>query len=98
RDKPLRIAHIDTEETWRGGQRQVFWLIKGLNRKGHNNVAIVKKGSALALKLKEAGENVFEVNACGEFDIFAARKLSGALRKESIDIVHAHSAHGVALA
>lgn len=91
-----RIAHIDTERTWRGGQRQVAFLIKGLIERGHHNVLIMREQSALAAKIKDF-EHIY-VSPRGEWDIFCARTLRQKLLDQKIDIVHAHSAHAVALA
>ena len=98
--RPLRIAHIDTERTWRGGEQQVFSLAKGLGRKGHPNLVVAERGGVLACRLKRLADlvRVVEVNYWGEWDILAARAVRKEFLQEKVDIVHAHTAHGVALA
>lgn len=93
----MRIAHVDTERTWRGGQQQVLSLIEGLKAKGHQNFAVVRKGSALAERLAGVCP-LFEVDPWGEWDFIAAHRVNRFLKREKIDVVHAHSGHGVALA
>ena len=44
----MKILHIDTEKTWRGGEQQVLYLLKGLRRKGHDSTVICQPGSALS--------------------------------------------------
>ncbi len=94
----LRIAHIDTERTWRGGEQQMVSLMKGLQSRGHTNLAVVKRGSALAQKLWGDGRSLFPIRTAGEWDLWAARVVNRRLRTDEIDIVHAHTGHGVALA
>lgn len=94
----LRVAHIDTEKTWRGGQQQVFSLLNGLNKLGHKNFPIVRKHSALEKKLEESSQFFYSVTPWGEFDFLTARAIRRKLRENKIQIVHAHSAHGQALA
>lgn len=94
----LRIAHIDTESDWRGGERQMVFLMNGLRQRGHTCIPVVKRNSYLASQLKQKGEKVIELASFGEWDVLSARRLQSRLQEESIDIVHAHTAHGVALA
>jgi glycosyltransferase involved in cell wall biosynthesis len=95
---PLRIAHIDTERTWRGGEQQAFSLIRGLTARGHKNFSIVRKGAPLAHRLHDHGEEILRVSPWGEWDVCAAAAVRVKLRQEKIDIVHAHTGHAVALA
>ncbi len=94
----LRIAHIDTERTWRGGEQQVFSLVEHLSRHGHQNLIIGRSSSALSQRLKAISQEVFEVCPWGEWDLWAAHLVNRKIRRRRIDVVHAHTAHGVALA
>jgi len=96
--KKLHIAHIDTEATWRGGEQQVFSLIRGLTDRGHSALAVVRKGGALQQKLQGEPVGVMPLRPLGEWDFIAAHFLNRKLKEEKVDIVHAHTAHGVALA
>jgi glycosyltransferase involved in cell wall biosynthesis len=96
--KNLRIVHIDTERTWRGGQQQVFSLIQGLEALGHHNVAVVRRGSELGDRFKKEGIALREVSPVGEFNFIDGHFLNRWIRREGIDLVHAHTAHAVALA
>jgi len=37
---PLRIHHLNTERTWRGGEDQLLALAQGLARRGHENLVV----------------------------------------------------------
>src|SRR5690348_6278918 len=94
----MRIAHIDTERTWRGGQQQLFSLIHALRTRGHDNWVVLRSNGALHERLKDRHFPLIESNPLGEWDLKAAFVLNRKLKREKIDIVHAHTGHGIALA
>ncbi|MFH0948845.1 MAG: glycosyltransferase [Elusimicrobiota bacterium] len=94
--KQLTILHIDFEKTWRGGQQQLFWLVEGLNIKGHSNFVICSPKSALHQKLAENipfRDNFFTVQMLFELDPIAIYKTTKIIDKIKPDIIHLHSAH-----
>ena len=93
----LRVLHIDTEHGWRGGERQALWLAIELARRGHRSVIAARAREPLALRAAEAGLDVVPCNPLGELDPRAALQLHAAVRRERIDVVHAHTAHAVAV-
>jgi len=93
-----RVVHVDTERGWRGGERQALWLAAELARRGHASLVAARAGEPLALRAREAG---LDVVACGPFseaDLAAAWGLRRALGAFRATIVHAHTAHAVAVA
>jgi glycosyltransferase involved in cell wall biosynthesis len=94
----MRVAHIDTERTWRGGEQQLFSLVQALKKRGHEDWVVLRSNSALHERLKDQNISIMESNPLGEWDLAAAWFLNGKLKKEKIDVVHAHTGHGVALA
>ena len=95
--RPLTVLHIDTERGWRGGERQVFWLAREMARLGHRPLIAARPGELLATRASAAGLEVVACTARGELDLRAAMKLRAAIRRSSVDVVHAHTAHGVTL-
>lgn len=93
----VRVVHLDTERGWRGGERQVLWLAEQLARTGHCGVVAARSGEPLALRAAAAGLAVVHCNPRTEFDPHAALRLRALVRRERMDIVHAHTAHAVAL-
>jgi glycosyltransferase involved in cell wall biosynthesis len=71
--------------------------MEGLEKNGHHNVAVVWKGGALAQRLK-GKIPLWEMRPLGEWDFIAAHQLNRQLKRERIDLLHAHSGHGAALA
>jgi glycosyltransferase involved in cell wall biosynthesis len=93
-----RVLHVDTEHGWRGGERQVLWLARGLAALGHDNVIASRPGEPLARRALAAGIETIASAPIFEADPVAAWALRRAIRRHRIEIVHAHTAHAVALA
>jgi L-malate glycosyltransferase len=96
-DGPLRILHLNTERTWRGGERQTLWLARELARRGHQGEIACRPGSPLEKEARAAGLNVFSVRPWFEMDPCAASRLRNRLRETQTDILHAHTGHAVGL-
>lgn len=88
----MKILHIDTEKTWRGGEQQVLYLLKGLREKGHDSTVICQPGSALAERAKAENISVCELSMMGGVDPFAVFSIAG-IMKQGFDIVHMHTSN-----
>ena len=88
----LKILHINTEKTWRGGEQQVLYLAKGLAAKGHASTIICQPGSPLAERAKKEGLAVVEMSMRGGFDPIAIVKIACRLRT-GYDILHLHTSN-----
>jgi len=86
---------MDSEKTFRGGQRQVLYLLEGLSKRGLDNFLFCPGKSPLF----ERAEKVRKIPApmlC-EFDIFSAYKIAKVINRENPDILHCHSAHALSI-
>jgi len=92
--KEYRVAHIDTQTTWRGGERQALELIKGLNAKGIRNILVCKSGSDISRRAGRENIDIRHLPLRGEWDVISMYRLRSILLSESIDIIHAHTSHG----
>jgi len=90
------VLHVDTAETWRGGQAQVFHLIDHLSERGVENHLLTPSESELTERLEGAGVDVtiHHHPLRGEWDLGAAWRLSGVCVTEEVDVIHAHDSHG----
>lgn len=88
----MKILHIDTEKTWRGGEQQVLYLLKGLREKGHDSTVICQPDSALSERARAEDICVEELSMMGGVDPFAAFSIAG-IMKQSFDIVHMHTSN-----
>jgi len=91
----LRIAHLDTGRTWRGGQAQVLLLMRALRGRGHVQRLLVPRGPLHERALAE-GFDVVLWEPRSELDVFAAWRARAALAAFRADIAHCHSAHAQA--
>jgi L-malate glycosyltransferase len=89
--------HIDTARTWRGGQNQVLLTINGLREIGQRAALVAHPDGVLRQRAAE-GLELIPLAPRTEFDLSAAWRLARVLKRLQHDIVHAHDAHGVAMA
>lgn len=89
----LRILHVDTERTWRGGEQQALSLMLGLRRRGQHNVVACQPGSAMEERARAEGLTTLPVKMRGEGDLRAAATLRRYAKAHGVDVMHAHTAH-----
>ncbi len=95
----MRILHVNTERTWRGGEQQVAWLVEGLMQlgEGRHTLAVVP-GGALEARARKAGWEVEPLAMRRGWSPATARRLGEIVRRGKFDLVHAHTAHAHTLA
>jgi glycosyltransferase involved in cell wall biosynthesis len=95
---PVTVLHIDTERGWRGGERQVLWLAESLVRSGNRCIIAARPDGPLGIRAARLGLQVFPCSPISELDPVAVIRLRRLVRREGVQIVHAHTAHAAALA
>ncbi|MGD9898695.1 MAG: glycosyltransferase family 4 protein [Calditrichaceae bacterium] len=95
--KSLKILHIDTEKEWRGGQQQAVYLHRSLIEQGYSSDLACQPGSRYESYCIENQLPCLAVNMRGEYDFIAGWKIAGYCRKNRVHIIHAHSAHALAI-
>lgn len=96
-DQEIRVLHLDTERSWRGGQQQAIYLHAKLLQLGITSVFVTRKGSALAEHCLRNNLVCYSLPVHFELDPAAACRISRIVRKERINILHAHTAHALSL-
>jgi glycosyltransferase involved in cell wall biosynthesis len=94
----LRIAHIDTGLSLRGGQHQMLMLARGLRERGHAQVIGCREGSSLETCGEAEGFRVFSLPAHDPGNAFGILLLRQELKLWSPHIVHAHDGRGQTIA
>jgi glycosyltransferase involved in cell wall biosynthesis len=94
----LRIAHIDTGPSLRGGQRQVLTLAQGLRERGHEQVIVCLEGSSLEERAQREGFRVFSLPANDPGHAFGILLWRQQLKTWAPQILHAHDGRGQTLA
>jgi glycosyltransferase involved in cell wall biosynthesis len=86
----LRIAHIDAERGFSGGEVQVFLLMQGLAARGHDNLLLCPPQSAAEAEARRRGIACATVPMRNDFDVAAVGQLARHLRA-NVDLVHLHT-------
>lgn len=94
---PLSVLHVNTERGWRGGEQHVLWLADALRRAGHRSLIAARPGEPLAARARGLGLTVIPCAPSIEVSPIGALSLRRAITREQVDVVHAHTAHTVAL-
>ena len=93
----MRVLHVASGREWRGGQRQVLLLARGLAESPSVDSAVMTgRGTLLARRLLDAGVQVHEVSWGPGLDPRVVARLVGEV--SATTIVHAHDSHAHALA
>ncbi len=91
--RSLRMLHLNSARTWRGGEQQTLWLCRGLQRSGHRVFLACPPEGPLMDRAAQAGLSVCPVRMRGEWDLSAVRALAGIIARQKIELVHFHTAH-----
>jgi glycosyltransferase involved in cell wall biosynthesis len=94
----MRILHINTEKTWRGGEQQTLNLIMGLKQQNIESHLFCQSDSPLADRAKTAGICLFTSPIHGEVDPVAIWRLRKLIQKNNYNIIHSHTSHAHTLA
>ena len=97
KESALSLFHIDAGKEWRGGQRQSFYLVRELHKKGLSVVFVVQPDSPLHQKAAEAELPVFPLKMGSEASLVAAFRLAREMRRRRCRLAHFHDAHGAAV-
>ena len=94
----MKILHINTERTWRGGEQQTLYLLSSLNDLQVKCHLVCQPGSPMAERAVAAGVRVIPIAMHGEGDLVAGFRLNRLIRAHRYDIVHSHTSHAHTLA
>ncbi len=88
----MKILHLNSEKSWRGGEQQMANLALELAKAGHENIIAARVGSK---SIEFAKNNKFEYLELpiGGLKLKASLKLRNYLKKNRVDLVHTHTAN-----
>jgi glycosyltransferase involved in cell wall biosynthesis len=89
----MKIVHLDSHLSWRGGEQQVLYLTQFLHTRGYNSTVVCPPHSALYRRAGEAGVPTKALQIRHEADLVAAWRLGNYLRQQQVDILHMHAPH-----
>ena len=91
----ITVIHVDTERTWRGGEKQVFHLVSGLPQNEFKSIIAAPVKSALYDKAIETGITVIPLRSSGEVSIRQFLDLKRGANRYNANLFHVHSSHGL---
>jgi glycosyltransferase involved in cell wall biosynthesis len=90
--KKMRILQINSAKNFGGGEKHFVDLTSGLINRGHELFLAVAPDSPILERLTEfQNENILQVKIKNALDVFASQKIAKFVRKNKIEIVHAHT-------
>lgn len=88
----MRVLHVNSEKSWRGGEQQMAYLVSNLKDMNIENFICCKTNSRMSEYAKAKNIPTFETSFSG-LKIKDAFNLKKFIKDNNIDIVHAHSAN-----
>jgi glycosyltransferase involved in cell wall biosynthesis len=94
----MKVLHLSSEKSWRGGEQQMAYLIEELTKLGVQSYVAVRRKSEFLEWCKQAAIPYTELSFKNDFDFFSAISLKKYCRKEKFDLIHLHSSRGHGIA
>jgi len=96
--RPLKIAHVDTGVSLRGGQRQLLQLARRLRQRGHGQIIVCREDSELEACARREEFPFFSLPLHDPGHAFGILQLRQLLRVLPCDLLHAHDGRGQTVA
>lgn len=93
----IRVLHLDTELSWRGGQQQAAYLIEAMHRNGYATAMVGQPNSAIGQFCQKMGIPFFPLRILGEGDVIAGWRVAALCRHHDFCILHLHSSHALSI-
>ncbi|MEM8908096.1 MAG: glycosyltransferase family 4 protein [Bacteroidota bacterium] len=94
----MKVLHISSAKSWRGGEQQIAYLLQALGQYGVEQWVFCPQNSALA-KYCQAQHIPFEsYRKLSAFNPVTAYAIRRVVQRQSIDLLHIHDAHAHTLA
>jgi len=96
----LKVLQVHTNDSWGGGENQVFSLLKGLRENSVEYMLAARQDGKLFCKAREEGLNVYGMRGKGPglLDFSGRKKMLDAAARFAPDIIHAHDSKALSLA
>lgn len=89
----MKVLHISSAKTFGGGERHLIDLTRELSNRGHEIFVALRPTNDWQAKFDFLPpENIFHVSIRNSFGMFSANRIAKFIRKNNIEIVHAHAA------
>jgi glycosyltransferase involved in cell wall biosynthesis len=89
----MKVLHVSTAATWRGGEQQASYLIRHLSQLNINCCLMAPQHAAMLQHLHSTTCRIFSFRKTGSLNLGLAKKLSAICKQEHIDLIHTHDSH-----
>lgn len=90
----MKVLHISSEYTWRGGEQQIAYLIEELQKLGVDNFVACRKDSVFEKHCIDNQIEHLSLPFKSSYEIGSAIKIKKYCKNMEIDILHMHSSRG----
>ena len=94
----MKVLHISSALSWRGGEQQVAYLMDEIENAGHVQYLYCPKGSELSIHARKKALTFQTYSKRGSIDLLSARRLAKYARTKKVDLIHMHDSHAHNLA
>lgn len=91
---PLRVLHLSSERSWRGGEQQIAYLIEELKKYEVECYVACKKDSEFEKSCRQYQWTYVSLPFASSLDLSTSNKIASFCRNNNIDILHMHSSLG----
>lgn len=89
----MRILHISSATSWRGGEQQIAYLIDGLRELDIENFLLCPSDAPLIQKIEHCTSQIFNYNKKRSFDFSVSQQITEICTSQNIDGIHIHDSH-----
>ncbi len=95
----IRLLHLSTPFSWRGGEQQLAYLVEELEKKeGIEQFVMCPKGSAMEAYCQKKGIVYKAIRKISPFNPIFAYQIKHFCQQKNINLLHLHDAHAHTLA
>ncbi len=94
----MKILHLSSEASWRGGEQQIAYLVEELSKIGVENTIACRTDSAFAAYCLQKNWEHVDLPFKGSTDLRTTAGIKKICKQEKVDLIHMHSAKSHSLA
>ena len=93
----MRILHISTPTSWRGGEQQIAWLMEELRGEGIEQFVFCPTNSVMSNYAKREKFKYFEFSKTFAYSPFTVWKIEKICSENKIDLIHVHDSRALTM-
>jgi len=87
----MKVLHLSSESTWRGGEQQIIYLVEETRKLGVEAIVGCRRGSAVEKYCQVNNLPYRSLRFKSAYDIFTAIKVVQYCRREDVDLIQTHT-------